>query len=138
MSDTYAMHVTVRRDTPKALLVERHDTGRFEQHWVPRSQIRSSEVCYRGDTGLIEVTRRWAQKAGLLDDDQDSYHESETHSQRGATPAVIELTQATRVYRQLALEHHPDRAGGDGRTMKALNILMDAVKSDIERAASSR
>ncbi len=130
MNDTYTMFVCVRRETAKALLVERLDSGGFEEHWVPRSQIRNSEVCSRGDSGHIEVTRWWAEKAGILDD--------EGGSERSTAPPTVELTHATRIYRQLAQRHHPDRIGGDGTTMKAINVLWDAVKSDIEKAASSR
>jgi hypothetical protein len=126
VNDAYTMFVAVRRETAKALLVERLDRD-LEEYWVPRSQIRNSEVCCRGDCGHIEVTRWWAGKAGLLD--------AGGTNGRSTAPAVIELTQATRTYRQLAQQHHPDRAGGDGKTMQALNVLWDAVKNDIQRAA---
>jgi hypothetical protein len=121
---TCTMLVIVRRETAKAILIERLANG--EEYWLPRSQIRSSEVHHRGERGRIEVTHWWAERAGLLEADGSS------------APAVIELTQASRIYRQLATQYHPDRVGGDDATMKAINVLWDAVKSDIERAASSR
>jgi hypothetical protein len=130
VNDTYTIHAFALCETARALLC----AIAGQEIWVPLSQIhRDSEVRRRGDSGLLLVAAWWARKAALIDDDEDSYHEREAHSQHGAAPATVELTQATRTYRRLAQEFHPDRIGGDGKTMQALNVLWDAVRSDVER-----
>jgi len=111
---------------------------------VPLSQVADeSEVWRGGDRGRLVVSRWWAGKAELLGDDydyerdyEDRDYERETHSQRNAQPpAAIELPQATRAYRTLALEHHPDRHGGDGAVMKAVNTLWNAIRQDLRELA---
>jgi hypothetical protein len=121
--------VLIKAETAKALLCIIAE----DELWVPKSQISAdSEVQHRGDRGCLMVTRWWARKAELVENDDENDRE------HAYAATVIELTQATRAYRQLALEHHPDRVGGDGVVMKALNVLWGAVKADVERAVLTR
>ncbi len=50
-----------------------------------------------------------------------------------SAPAGIELIEFSKVYRSLALEHHPDK-GGSGDVMRAVNQLMQALQADLKRA----
>jgi len=60
-----------------------------------------------------------------------------TVARHATLKALLVLVETTRVYRQLALEFHPDRNPAGGPTMRALNQLMDAVRADV-RAAEMR
>jgi hypothetical protein len=47
---------------------------------------------------------------------------------------AIKLIETTKVYRQLAKEFHPDRNAGGATAMRAVNQMMDAIRSDVGRA----
>jgi len=49
----------------------------------------------------------------------------------------FEPSEFTKVYRQLALENHPDR-GGDPQVMRVMNELRQAHQADIKRWNSIR
>jgi len=54
------------------------------------------------------------------------------------SPAPETLEELKAQYRQLALKHHPDRAGGDTETMKAINNEYDLIfplVKDIHKSA---
>jgi hypothetical protein len=126
----------VVRRTARALLVRLSGRG---EYWVPLSQVADrSEVRHAGDYGRLSVSRWWAGKDELLDDDygDGGDYEHETHSQRHAPPpTTIELPRATAAYRSLALAFHPDRHGGDGAIMKAVNTLWNALREDLRDLA---
>jgi hypothetical protein len=83
------------RTTARAILIRFN--GR--QFWVPLSQVTDrSEVRRAGDRGRLVVTRWWAGKADLLDLDAQA-------------PSTTALTESTKTYRALAMEHHPAAVG---------------------------
>jgi hypothetical protein len=141
----FKVHVLdVKAETAKALLCIIADaTGTQScEVWVSKSQVAYySKVQHRDDCGRLVVTRWWARKAGLIESwDDEAYREDHDYQEdmpARAAPAVIELTEAAKTYRRLALEHYPERTGGGGTTMKALNVLWDAAHADCERARQS-
>jgi hypothetical protein len=48
---------------------------------------------------------------------------------RGEVMAAI-----TKVYRQMALEHHPDR-GGDPKTMSVINLFVERLRAAVREIA---
>jgi hypothetical protein len=111
--------VDVVRETPRALLCEIGERS----VWVPKSQLAiDSEVRRAGDHGVLIVSEWFAEQADL-----------EAHAAEQVNLST--LPTAAKIYRQLALAHHPDRAGGDDAVMRALNALWDAVKQDLRALA---
>ena len=52
------------KETDKALLVTADDLD--QETWIPKSQVHDdSEVCHRGDTGTMAITKWMAEKLGL-------------------------------------------------------------------------
>jgi hypothetical protein len=129
MSETVDIpNVRAKRCTLKALLCLIDGA----EVWVPKSQIScTSEVYYAGGRGTLRVTRWWADKVGLVDDDGHA-----TVNRRTAL-IHIQLTETTRIFRQLAFEFHPDRNASGASTMRALNQLIDAVREDLARAGDA-
>jgi Ser-tRNA(Ala) deacylase AlaX len=111
--------VDVVRETTKAILVEFADRS----IWVPRSQLHLDSVRHAGDHGTLIVSEWFAQQADL-----------EAHA--AAQVTVSALPTATRVFRRLAQEHHPDH-GGRAETMKALSELWSAVRDDMRAIATN-
>jgi hypothetical protein len=117
--------VTATRESEKALLCE-FERPRHHQYWVPKSQIRAnSEVRKFGDCGTLVISDWWFEKYQERRQQDEIYQEYEA-----PPPQQYEMVNAKRIFRQLAIEYHPDR-GGDAKTMQALNRLWEAVKQDL-------
>ena len=48
-----------------------------------------------------------------------------------ATAPAVDLTNSKRLYRELALRYHPNRAPGCGTFMRDLNTLWQAIAADL-------
>jgi hypothetical protein len=118
--------VTIRATTARAVLCRVRDI----EFWTPRSQLLGD--LYRGYRGSISVARwfieskslEWITDGGGQADDRDGEPSS-------STIAVPALEGATRMYKRLAAEYHPDRNPRGGETMRALNQLWQAVLGDM-------
>jgi hypothetical protein len=49
------------------------------------------------------------------------------------TEEIINLDQLKQIYRQLALQYHPDRPGGDTEIMKQINLEYEALRKKLLR-----
>lgn len=119
-------NVSARHETRLALLVY-FVSDSADGLWVFESVIdRASEVFSAGDCGTLIIARWWARTKGLVEDRESS------ESFRAQVP-IIDLPNAKRVYRQLAIRHHPDHDRQHGAvTMCALNELWQAVQGDLK------
>jgi hypothetical protein len=113
-------NVEVVHATPRAVLC----TIAAVEFWVPRSQIHlSSEVQHPGDVGVLVVSRWWADISGAAE------------AQNSPLPALVDtLPNATRLYKRLIFELHPDRNPGSEVAARAINQLWQAVISDLRGA----
>lgn len=119
--------VTAVRRTPKSLQCRIGGVLKY----VPVSQIDfRSRVRIPGDFGDLITSAWWASVEGI--NQHGGGGRSEQTYRAESRSSVIELTSATRLYRQLAAKYHPDRSPETAEVMRDLNELWQAVGTDLK------